>query len=154
VTQAAAVSGDVFERRIRDAPFVERSVRAFVQGDQALGLGIRQRLQQHGVHHREHHRGGPGSERQREHRDEGKARTPPEHAQRISSVLPQVFEPAPRANVAALFLDQLGSTEREPRLASSLVRLDAVANQIGRMLFEMEAQLLVEQRIGIAAARP
>jgi ribosomal protein L22 len=58
-----------------------------VHEDQRVGPGIRQRLQQHRVHHTEYRRVGTDAERQGEDRREGETWLPQKAAHAVSKVL-------------------------------------------------------------------
>jgi hypothetical protein len=77
----------VFGRRDRSGPEPGSSSRQ--EGEEAIGLGKRQGLQEDGIEHAEDGGIGPDPEREREHCHGGKARAPRESADGVADVVGQ-----------------------------------------------------------------
>ena len=83
--------------------------RLFVEGEEPLGLGIRQRLEQHTVDDGEHDGGRSGAEGECQQDDSRKSRLLPQSAKCIAEILPQVLQPACAAGIPAVFFHLLGA---------------------------------------------
>ena len=84
------------------------------QSHQLLRAGIVERSQDDAVENREDRRVCPDSQRQRHQRDRGEARTPPQAAQAITHVAPQVVEPRQAPLVAKRIQRLHGAAGPEP----------------------------------------
>src|SRR5262245_33821520 len=62
----------------------------------------------------------------------------------VTQILPQVLQPPRLAGVAALLLHLLRTAESEPSPSSRFLRIEALRDEISRVLVEMEAQLFFE----------
>ncbi len=86
---------------------------ALGDADESIGLGIRQRLQQHGVDNAQDGGGGADAERERQHGSEGESRRASQPADRVGHIAAQVLEPGERTLVAVAFLCLLDTAEGE-----------------------------------------
>ena len=80
------------------------------EGDDAVRLVIRERTQQHGIHHAEHCRIRADADAERQDRDGGYGRRFGQHANPVPDVLPQIFHRRPRR--ARLPIDKEYAAER------------------------------------------
>ena len=96
VVALAAVDADVLEDlvlrppvlvvRVSDGHLINLRAR-LPQVDEPLGFGVGQRLEQHRIDDAEDGRRRADAERQRQHRDEGEAGVPEQHARAVAQVL-------------------------------------------------------------------
>ena len=101
--QAGELLAVVVELLDRDAEVLLVGQRRGVADDhQPLAVGVRQRREEHAVHHAEDRRVGADAEAQREHGDRGVAGRLPQGAGGVAHVLHAVVEPADAAGVARL----------------------------------------------------
>jgi hypothetical protein len=70
-------------------PDVAQSYAGLVKEDsyQTIGIGVGQRMQQHGIHDAENGRVGSHSQRQRQHSHDRECGFPEQHAQTIANIL-------------------------------------------------------------------
>src|SRR6266403_2329919 len=89
------IPAEVQEFRSGSPETVETAVRKRqklgVNADEPLGMRVRQRLKEHGVHHREYPGRGSDTEHQAQHGRRGKTQILAHHADRKLEVLPQRF---------------------------------------------------------------
>ena len=89
-----------------------RRRRRFEHTDDAFGLGIRERPQQHGIHQAEHGSVGANANRHHPDRDGGKAAIPQQQLQPVADVTQERVDPADGALIAMRFLHRFDAAER------------------------------------------
>ena len=116
----------------------------FLDDEKAARIAIRKRLEQHAIHDREHEGRRADSEGERKQGDGSESGILTKRAQGIASVLREVLQPARAAGVAALFLHLLGAAQLEAGSPAGFGWRHAARDEIGRVLLDMESQLLFE----------
>ena len=104
-----------------------RLVELLMQHHQLPAVAIRQRAQEHAVHHAENGRVGADAESQGENRHAGKARVLHQHANAVADVLHQRLHRAPGAGVAAILLQRLDAAHAEHGMAARFPRVHSAA---------------------------
>ena len=121
---------------------------------QAIRIAVRQRLEQHAVHHAEDRAVGADAERERDQRRRGKRRRAAQHAEGIADVLPQLGEKFRSLHVSSPpFVDGDAFLPRAVVIAESLERQPARAlrgfallDQLADPHLDMKGQLRVDVR--------
>jgi hypothetical protein len=142
-----AVTLHVQEVEIGESRAIPETLRVFVQGKDAAGIGERKRFQQDAPDHREHHRRGPDAQRQCHQRHHGESRPLAQRAHRVAQVVEQILHPARAPRVAGAFRHLRSSSEGQARLPPRFHRVGSLGDQVLRERIQMEAnfffQLLV-----------
>src|SRR5262245_59140437 len=82
--------------------------------------------------------------RQRDDGNQREARLLHQHSRAVTQVLQQVLQPPCPASVSAMLLHLFRTTERKPSLSPRFLRIEALRDEIGRVLIQMEAQFFFE----------
>src|SRR5829696_3029144 len=114
------------------------------ENDDAVGLTIWKRADQHGVDDRERGRRCPNAKREGDQRDGREARRSPVRAQREPDVAREIVQPRQPACVANGFLEARLAPELLRRECTSGCRVDALRLMPSCLHLEVEAQFLVE----------
>jgi len=91
-----------------------------VDADQAVGILVRERKQQYAINDAEHDRTRGQSHSEREYRDCGETRTPPEGAEPEAKVLHEAIKPRKFPGISRDFFDQFDIAEFSASRAFSL----------------------------------
>ena len=118
----------------------------------ALAVRIRQRPDQHAVDDAEHRGGDAGAQREDEHHRGREAGGPPEAADGVAQVAPEVVEPAPAPDVASALADQGVVAQLPPGCAQGLVLRDAGVPLAFPLQLQVERELLLQILLGLAPA--
>jgi hypothetical protein len=118
--------------------------RVIAERHNPVGVAIRQRLQQHGIHDAEHGRVGADPER---HDENGKRRetgTPSQAPPRIPEIPQQVADVIHASHIAAFLLVQCNSIQRAKRDAARLLGRGPAADLQLHALFDVKLELLIQ----------
>ena len=118
----------------------------------APGVGIRQRPYQQAVDDAEHRGGGASAQREDEHHRGREAGRPPEAADGVAQVAPQVVEPAPAPHVARPLANRGGVAQPPTRRAQGFVLGDADVALTFALQLQVEPELLLQVLLGLAPA--
>ncbi len=121
-----------------------RRRRRFEHTDDAFGLGIRERLQQHGIDQAEHGSVGANANRHHPDRDGGKAAIPQQQLQPVADVTQERVDPADGALIAMRFLHRFDAAEPAPGLAPGLLGRQARGQAVTLGHLEVGQHLALE----------
>ena len=142
VLERAGVVADEGEVRGREhASRVGATGLLLVQPDEATGLLVRQRREQHRVDDAEDGGRAADAEAERQRHDGGVARAPPHLAERVAQVAGEPFDPADAVHVVDLLSHAEHAAELAPRRQPGRVGRQALANEAGRQQLEMGVDL-------------
>ncbi len=161
-SRGSGVRAEVLERLIEPAEIGHVGARhrkaagldlrhPLLHGHEPIGLGERERLQQHRVDDAEHRRRGADAEREGEHGDRGERRRAPQHAPAVPHVLPQHLEAGARADVTHFFLDLFRAAELHEGLPPRVIGRGAALDLLVDEHRERRLHLVVEVRVDAAA---
>src|SRR5579871_1520769 len=114
----------------------------------AVGAGVRKRVQQDGVDEREHCRSGADAEREGEHGDGGEARVAAQGAEAVADVATQLIEEAEADGIAVVFVLRGGPAEIDAGFAPGLFFGEALADQIFLVSVESKTKLFFDVAVG------
>ena len=100
--QGAATRFPIRRRSVRNFARVRRLSITFREGDKAIRLMIRKRIEEHRINHAEKRRVRSDAQGQSYHRDDGERRALTEHSHAIVQILPErlhQLSPLPRTSV-------------------------------------------------------
>ena len=117
----------------------------------APGVGIRQRAHQHPVDDAEHRSGDAGAQREDEYHRGLEAGRPPEAADGVAQVPPQIVEPAPAPDVARPLADRGGVTQLPPGRAQGLALREAGVALALPLELQVESDLLLAGPLPLGA---
>ena len=151
----AVLRAHVLEIHIRNAGEIHSFLRLGLEhNDELIGRGVRQWLEQNSVDDAEDGGVRADAESEGENRNRGEAEILAHHAERVTRVGDESFEPEAAALLAAIFLDAFYRAELQRRLASRFIGRHAGSEVRGHLLFEVMAHLLAELPLPIAALEP
>src|SRR6185436_10567440 len=108
----------IIDRRYADAIAAAPDVSP--RPDQSVGLGKRQRLDQHGVDYAEDRHIGADAHTERQNGDQREARILEQHSRAVAHVLPDLFQEADATHISTFFLHPLNAAKatesRKPSL--------------------------------------
>ena len=108
-----------------------------------IGRGVRQWLEQNSVDDAEDGGVRADAESEGENRNRGEAEILAHHAERVTRVGDESFEPEAAALLAAIFLDAFYRAELQRRLASRFIGRHSCGDVGGGLLLDVETQLVV-----------
>ena len=118
--------------------------RRLPDADDPLGIGIGERLEQHGVDEAEHRCVGADADRQHADGDDREDRIAPQQEQAVAYILAQRFYPADAAAIAVLLADALDAAEVAPRRASCFFGRQTGSKSVAFGQLEVGADFVVE----------
>src|SRR6266581_2854150 len=110
---------------------------------QSCRILVRQRPQQNRINHTENRGVRANSERKRQDGYRGETGILAQRARTVAYVLQQRFDEGHAARVAMLFLDLLDAAEFQPGAAPGFFGREAGLDQLGDVVLEVKAELLV-----------
>src|SRR5262245_6530484 len=116
----------------------------FIDHHQPLLMLKTERAQNQRIRDAEDRRIGRDPRRNRDDGNQRKAGILHQHSRAVTQVLQQVLQPPCPAGVAAPLLHLLRTAESEPSPSSRFQRIEALRDEIGCMLVQMEAQFFFE----------
>jgi hypothetical protein len=122
------------------------------EDDEAIGVRVRQRPQQHVIDDTERRGRRADAEREREDDREARSSRSPQQAKAVPGVAEEVREPSRRRRVAGGFLDRLEAAGLDERGAPRLLRRPALRDLLVGELVDIGADLGVQFALGAAAA--
>jgi hypothetical protein len=140
------------EVRRRDDVAGDAAARRFPDGDDAVGIAIRQRLEDHGPHDAEDGRRRADAQGQREHRRGGESRRLAQHPQTVADVPDGVVDERRADFIACGFARALAAAEPQEGLPAGLVRCEAGADVLLGLSIEVKRNLFVEPALEPIAA--
>ena len=151
----AVLRAQVLEIRIRNAGEIHAFLRlGFEHDDELTGRGVRQWLEENGVHDAEDGGVCADAEGEGENRNRGEAGIFAHHAQGVSRVGDESFEPEAAALLAAIFLHAFHCAELQRRLASRFLGRHSRGDIGGGLLLDVETQLVVRVLLPFFARKP
>ena len=108
--------------------------------DQLIGLGVRQRRQQNSIDQAENRGIRADAQRQRQHRNYGKARRSSQGASAVTQILRPSFQESHAPRVPAFFFGSLHSAKLQASLAQRFRARQAAADEILRAGFDVETE--------------
>ena len=134
----------VLEIHIRNAGEIHSFLRlGFEHDDELIGRGVGQWLEQNGVHDAEDCGVRADAEGEGENRNRGEAGILAHHAERVTRVGDERFEPEAAALLAAIFFHAFHCAELQSRLASRFIGRHSRGDIGGGLLLDVETQLVV-----------
>src|ERR1051326_6588144 len=142
---------------------IARGAHAAPDYDEALGIRVGERMQQHAVKHAEDRGGDADAERERDERDGGEGLAPPEGAPGVADVLEKGADAGPGGAIAHLFLDLLHTFKVDAGGAAGLAgrqsrgqvpvdyHLEAGAQLFFEIILQPAAAKQIVERVGDAA---
>ncbi len=121
--------------------------------NQPVEIGKVERMQQHRVHGAEHGGICAHAERESNDSDNRETRALAQHAQTVANVLEQGLEHVHASRFAAFFLYAFHPAKFDLRLPAGLFRAHAVADVVGRPLFQVKAQFRIKLTFGLLFAK-
>ena len=115
--------------------------------DEPIGIGKRQRTQQHGVDDGKHRGCGADAYGERRNRHGRKRRLFPQRSECISKILQRRLDDRERLRLAVLFADLHRSSKSDERRPARFVRRHAVADMFLGQQLQVDRYLFVEVRI-------
>src|SRR5262245_18641349 len=146
--EALALFAPIVEIARRDRAVVEAAFifATFPDHHQPLLIREIERAQNQRVRNAEDRGVRCDTRRQREDGNQREAGIFHQHSHAVTQVLQQVLQPPCPAGVAALLLHLFRTAERKPSPSSRFLRINALRDEIVRVLIQMEAQFFFEFR--------
>ena len=145
----------VLEIHIRNAGEIHSFLRlGFEHDDELIGRGVGQWLEQNGVDDAEDGGVRADAEGEGENRNRGEAGILAHHAERVTRVGDESFEPEAAALLAAIFFYAFHCAELQRRLASRFVGRHSSCDVCGGLLLDVETQLVVRLLLPFFARKP
>ena len=151
-SKTASAAFPVVEIGLRDRPIAPAIGVDLKETDDAIGRGIGQGAEQDAVDDAEHGRRRADAEPKREDRDGSKRFGAAKDARAVADVAEKVLDRRRAKFITGLFLHVFDSSKRHARTPPRLGRIQSVADVLGSLLVDVEANLLVESVFDAAAA--
>ncbi len=143
-----AIEGSVARAEIAEIVGIQWELRKIIaiekDADDSIGLGVRERPQEHTLNHAENCAIRTNRQRQRKHDDHRESGCPAEGANRVPKIVANSLELIGAAHVPAFLLNLSDSSEAASRGSQRFRRRHPIRHVLLDLLIEVESQFLVE----------
>ena len=137
---------------VEPIPGLPIAAEMFEDHDEPAGIAERERLEQDRPHDSEERRGGADAQGDDEDRHQGESRGAAQGARAVAQIAGKGFETVPTPGSAGLFAEQCRIAEGAEGRVAGFFWGHAGGDIFGDLVFEVEAEFVVEARGGTSAA--